>query len=471
MAVTAKELREKRSKVFTRIREMTDKIQAEGRDFTAEEKPNYEAANKEYDGLSTQIEVAERVETLASEQRESTATGRERRRDERRQSPGMEDRDTGQEEEEAQRREEGMELTDAELGIETRQLKPEVFALALQGWMRRQSGHDIEARHKKAAHLAGVNLRKREFTINLASTGEVRKMTREFRATAMSAIDLSGGATFVAPGFVDTFERAMLAFGGMRQVSQVIRTDTGSDMPWPTANDTTNKGHIVGENVAVAQTPVSTGAMRLGAYKYTSDELLVPVELLDDSAFDLATFIAEVAGERIGRRQNDDFTTGDAAGKPKGIVTAATLGVTAAGATAITADEIVGLIHSVDPAYRNDPSFGLMMHDQVLLYVRKLKDSQNRYLFQDAAAGAPPTIWGCKYTINQSMASSVATTLKTMLAGALSKYKIRDVKTLRLRRLVERRADSDQESFIAFQRSDGNLLDAGVAPAKYLQQA
>ena len=40
---------------------------------------------------------------------------------------------------------------------------------------------------------------------------------------------------------------------------------------------------------------------------------------------------------------------------------------------------------------------------------------------------------------------------------------------IRMVRLTERFADSDQVGFIAFLRSDGNLLNAGVAPVKVLQ--
>jgi hypothetical protein len=56
--------------------------------------------------------------------------------------------------------------------------------------------------------------------------------------------------------------------------------------------------------------------------------------------------------ERIGRGTNQHFTTGTGSSQPQGIVTGATTGVTAAGVAAITADELIDLVHSVDPAYR-----------------------------------------------------------------------------------------------------------------------
>lgn len=465
--MTAKELREKRAAVFAKMREMTDKITKEGRDFTAEEKPGWEAVNKEYDDFSSRITVAERMEKAESEQREAAGEEKERRERAKRDGarrPAREDFDAENHEEEGDEDERSDEMTDAELGISETRHKPEVFAMAVQGWMRAQSGLDVEQRHIKAARLSGVNLRRKYIDIQVNR----RAMTpKEFRA--LSAVDTTLGAGTVAPSFSNAFETAMLAFGPMRQVAQVIRTETGAEMPWPTANDTSNEGHLLGENAAATTGDPAFGLLRWFAHKYTSDIIKVPTELMEDSAFDLVTEIGRMCGERVSRRQNRDFTTGDGAAKPRGIVTAATLGVTTAGATAITADEIVGLIHSVDPSYRQGAK--LMFHDNLLLYIRKLKDSQNRYLFQDAAAGAPPTIWGAPYEINQHMQSTVATATKTVIYGQLDKYKIRDVRTIRMRRLVERYADADQEGFVAFFRSDGNLLDAGVAPVKYMLQA
>jgi HK97 family phage major capsid protein len=109
------------------------------------------------------------------------------------------------------------------------------------------------------------------------------------------------------------------------------------------------------------------------------------------------------------------------------------------------------------------------MHDQILLKIKQLKDGFGRYLWQAGLAyGTPDTLDGDPIFINQSMDSTVASTKKTVAYGALKKYKIRDVSSIRLRRLVERYADADQEAFVLFARADGNLLDAGTHPIKYM---
>lgn len=198
---------------------------------------------------------------------------------------------------------------------------------------------------------------------------------------------------------------------------------------------------------------------------------MVPFELLQDSAFDLPSFIARKLGERIGRKQATDFTTGDGSSKPNGIVTASTAGKTAASATAIISDELIDLEHSVDPSYR--PGAGWMFHDNILAAIRKLKESTtNAYIWQPGLqTGIPERILSYPFFINQKMASSIAASAKTILFGRLDKYNIRDVAEVRLVRMNERYADTDQVGFVAFLRSDGDLVDAGTNPIKHLVQA
>src|SRR5207253_892617 len=109
------------------------------------------------------------------------------------------------------------------------------------------------------------------------------------------------------------------------------------------------------------------------------------------SAFNLTEWLGEALGIRLGRMKADKFTTGTGAGEPTGIVTSATSGVTTASSTAIAADEIYDLKHSVDPAYRVEAGF--MFHDLILKAIKKLKDGFGRYLFQvSLAGGAPDTL-------------------------------------------------------------------------------
>jgi len=109
-------------------------------------------------------------------------------------------------------------------------------------------------------------------------------------------------------------------------------------------------------------------------------------------------------------------------------VTASTAGKTAASATAITADEIIDLLHSVDPAYRTSPKAAFMFNDATLASIRKLKDGDGNYLWQmgNVIQGQPGSLLGYRYYVNQAM-DSIAAAKKVVLFGDLGKYMVRKV--------------------------------------------
>ena len=124
----------------------------------------------------------------------------------------------------------------------------------------------------------------------------------------------------------------------MRQAASIIRTDSGADLPIPTANDTAQTGAILDINTQVANQDVTFGQLVLKAWKYSSKQVLVPVELMQDSAVNLPAMLGEMLGERIGRIQNTHFTTGAGTTLPFGITVQAVAGPTgAAGAASPTA--------------------------------------------------------------------------------------------------------------------------------------
>jgi HK97 family phage major capsid protein len=268
-----------------------------------------------------------------------------------------------------------------------------------------------------------------------------------------------------------SLEVSLLAFGGMRQAATVIRTESGADLPWPTMNDTGNKGRIIGENSAHTNTDIAFGQVVYQAFKYSSDYVLVSWEFLQDSTINAAETIGKALGERIGRITNDHFTTGDASSKPNGIVTAAGAGVTATSLTTTTTYSfLMDLVHSVDPRYRVSGRF--MLSDAALKMVRKILipqysgDTAGAPLWQPSlVAGVPDQLLGYGYVVNQSM-TAPATAVRSIIFGDLSKYMIRDVRDVTLVRAEERFVELGQVAFLAWSRHDGDLLDAGTDPVK-----
>jgi len=363
-------------------------------------------------------------------------------------------------------------------------------AEALRAWMLGGSIEGVSDAQRETARRCGIDVASKKLTLSMfaptqlrasnlrsASPDDIAQWQNENRAalTGAQSTTTTGGYV-VADEAMRALEVSMLAFGGMRQVSTVIRTATGGPLPIPTTNDTAQKGRLLSENTAATETEMTFGQLVLDAYKYSSDYVLASVEFLQDSSINAAAFLGSALGTRIARLQNDHFTTGTGSSQPNGIVTAAgNSSVTFAGTATVSYDNVVDLIHSVDPAYRNNARF--MFHDGALKMLKKVKvmqysgDTTGVPLWQPSlVAGQPDLIHGYPYIVNQSM-TTPATGVKSILFGDFSKYIIRDVRDVVLMRLDERFAEQHSVAFLAFARSDGDLLDAGTDPVKYGTQA
>ena len=287
--------------------------------------------------------------------------------------------------------------------------------------------------------------------------------TEQRAATPQSNTGTAGGY-LIPREFSGQIEKALKAYGGMLEAARIMPTGSGATMDYPTSDDTNNKGYIVGQNADVTEgsAALTFGTKTLSAYLYSSGFILIPETLIEDSFFDLQGFASEAIAERIARIMNEHMTIGDGSSKPQGLIPAASTGVNAA-AAAISFDNLIDLQHSVNRAYRKGAGVAFMFNDNVLKVLRKIKDNDGRYIWQpaDARTGAPASILGEKYIINDDMAD-VGASAKSVVYGDLSKYIIRSVNGFRIKRLVERFAEFDQVGFVGFDRFDGKLINTSA---------
>lgn len=451
--LNSKALKETLGPLAAKMRALTEAASNDNRDLTAEEDATFEELHTEYErvkGHADRLARVEQIETDTQSRADAAAAVQ------RQPTPGREDTSL-------------VNPTD-----QTPQITEQTRSDAMAGWALHQAGQEdhITDAHRNAATLLGTRFSSPHWDANL--NPNYRQVRRDFlmgniqlRAQGVGT-DTAGGFT-VAEGFIANLERALLAFGGMRQVSTVIRTTEGNNLPWPTSDDTSNEGIEIGENTQVTEQDITYGQVVFHAHKYTSKLVRVSVELLTDSAFNIASETGSMLGERLARITNRRYTAGDGSNQPEGVTVGGTLGVTAAAAMVFTVDELYDLKHSVDPAYRLSPTW--MINDTTLLAIKKKKDGEGRYLWQSSLAGGiPDTIDGDPIQVNQHMPSPTSA-LRPIVYGDFSKYVIRDVLGIRTRRLVERYAEFDQEGFVAFLRTDGKIIDAGTNPLKYMLMA
>jgi HK97 family phage major capsid protein len=293
-----------------------------------------------------------------------------------------------------------------------------------------------------------------------------RDTERERRAQAVGT-DAAGGY-LVPQGFVAEVIKRLAAWGPMLDpgITRQVETTAGNQLDWPGMDDTANVGVLLAENTADTDLDLAFNNRVLDAYKYSTRIIRVSEELLQDTAVDLEAIIRDAMAERIGRIVNQHLTLGTGVAQPNGIITAAGVGAAAGAAAAIAFDDLIELEHAIDPAYRADPSCRWMLHDGTLKRLRKLKDSEGNYIWQpaDVRSGAPASLLGYAYSINQAMAQ-VAASARSVVFGPFNRYIVRRVRELIIKRLVERYAESHQVGFIGFARFDGELLDANAIKA------
>lgn len=302
------------------------------------------------------------------------------------------------------------------------------------------------------------------------TTPEQRSLLEaEYRALT-TGTGTSGGFT-VPEGFWDDLQEARLAFGGLLNAGITrISTGTGQDLPVPTGDDTGNTGALIAENAQVTEQDTTFGQVTLGALTWTSKMIRVPVQLLQDSAFDIASYLSQILGTRIGRVQAGYWATGTGTAEPEGILTGTTSGRTTAANNALTYTDFIEVEHSVDPAYRSAGEY--VLSDDALKHARLIVDANGLPLWAPGMAvnDVSPTINGYRYTVDVNF-PAVATTTTPVLFGDVSAYWVRDVLGVQMVRLDERFADFLQVAFLAYMRSDGRKVVAGGDPFKVITMA
>lgn len=266
--------------------------------------------------------------------------------------------------------------------------------------------------------------------------------------------DSEGG--FTVP---DEFERKLVeALEGnniFRGMATVIRTSSGT-RKIPIAEDT-GEASWIDEGEEIPESDTTFGQTMLSAYKLGT-MIKISNELLNDSAFDLASYIARRFGVRMGNAEERAFITGDGVGKPLGLLddAGAKVGVTAAKTTAISFDEIFQLYYALKAPYRKKAEF--LCNEALVLQLMTIKDNNGNYIWKPGLdIGKPDTLLNRPLKTSAFM-PEVAAGNKVMAFGDYSYYWIADRQNRTFRRLNELYARTDQVGFLTTQRVDGKLI-------------
>jgi len=241
----------------------------------------------------------------------------------------------------------------------------------------------------------------------------------------------------------------------MMRLGKQINTAAGEDLVFPRVTSY-SAASIVAELGTIGKDSPQFDTVTLGAYKYAFLTALSN-ELLQDQGFSIVPWLVAQGGEAMSRGAGAHLISGSGSGQPNGIFTAATTGVTAAGAAAITADELIDLQHSVATPYRRRSTW--LMNDSTVKLIRKLKDGDNQYLWQPGLTlGAPNTLLGHAVETDENCPAAT-TGLDSVLFGDLDTYVVRTAKGAEVVRSDEFGYDSDTVFWRFIMRIDGDLID------------
>jgi HK97 family phage major capsid protein len=288
------------------------------------------------------------------------------------------------------------------------------------------------------------------------------------RNTMSTSTGSQGGYTVqvdVSREFVDQLKD----FSGMRRVADRVLTAMGNDMSFPTTDGRSEVGEIVTQNSAASTADAAFGTVPVNTVKFSSKIITVPIELLQDSQIDVVALVQKRLRQRIGRIQNQKFSTGSGTGEPFGLVTSATVGKTGATGQTLTIiyDDLVDVVESVDVAYQELGGMTWMFGQSLRKVLRKLKDSQGRPLWMPGYGSleqnAPPDeLMGYPVNVNNDMPAPGANN-KSLSFGNHKQYLIRDALEVTLFRFDDSAYMSKgQVGFLGWARAGGNLLDTAA---------
>ena len=277
----------------------------------------------------------------------------------------------------------------------------------------------------------------------------------EIRNALREGVDSDGG--YLVP---DTFEHTLIQAldeeNIIRQLAHTFTTSSGTHAI-PIVG-TRGKATWVGEEQEIPETTETFTQKTIGAHKLTA-LIKISEELLNDSAFDLESYITSEFVRKIGDAEEEAFLIGNGAGKPIGILNdkdGAEVGITAAAANAITTNELIDLYYSLRSPYRKRAVW--IMNDSTVNMIRKLKDSNGQYIWEPGIkTNDTDTILGRKVYTSTCVPTAKAGA-KTIAFGDLSYYWIGDREGISFKRLNELYATRGQVGFLATKRLDARLI-------------
>ncbi len=283
--------------------------------------------------------------------------------------------------------------------------------------------------------------------------------------------NITGGNQLVAPAFYPILTSAMQAYGGLVNIVNQRTTDTGASMKVSFVNDVSNGLQTWPEDTAATEVDPALSTATSNTEMYNTGVILVTLEELQDSYWDLDAFIRDAFGQRLYRGLAKRISQGSPGGGAYvSLWGNLTSGATSASPTAVTYADIAALANSLDPAYESNATF--LMNAQTRGSLISQTDSLGRPLFiPNVNSGAFDTLLGRPVVLDQFAPNIGAGNTALAYGDFKAGYTLRNVGQFEIARdpftyLVSK----GSVAFIGYGRGGSFTTDAGTHPIKVLTQ-
>ena len=317
---------------------------------------------------------------------------------------------------------------------------------------------NLEAMMKRPA--AGVDTKSVDEYLGAYDT-YLRKGKNGLSADEVKALTVSNDSTggyLAPPEYVRELIKTITEISPIRSISRVRNTSARSiQVPKRT-------GQFSAQWVSESGTRSETTGYQVGLEEIPAHEHYAMVDIseqdLEDTVFNLEAEMQSEFAEQFAKAEGTAFVSGNAVGKPEGLLTNSSVGEAVSGsAAALTADGLITLVHSIKSDYGRNGTF--VFNRSTLSAIRKLKDTAGQYVFQagmSLQSGVPNTILGYPYIEASDMPDVGAGNYPILFGDFRRAYMIVDRVALSVLRDPFTQASSGNVRYLARRRVGGQVI-------------
>ena len=179
--------------------------------------------------------------------------------------------------------------------------------------------------------------------------------------------------------------------------------------------------------------------------------------LVEDSAVPFTQILAGLFADEVRLSDEQAIIVGDGVGKPLGLLnTAGVPTVNSGHASQVTADGLLDLFYGLPAQYRDNAVFVMSSATEDAL--RKLKDTNNQYLWVGGFAATPETVLG-RTVLSSEFMPAIAAATTPIAFGDFSRYVVVDRVGFTVQRIDgdQQLAEKNQIGFVGRQRVGGRV--------------